>query len=79
MARNRVGQQVGLGALVERAFAGSGEPGGVKREVAAIGVERVERETVLDPQRIDEAVDGLLALLAGLARTRAQPVTPASA
>jgi hypothetical protein len=74
VARDAVGLHIGLAARVERALLGLGQPVGVEREVAPIGRERVRRQTVLDPQRIDETVDRLLARVA---RAVVQTLTPA--
>jgi hypothetical protein len=51
---------VGFAARVERAIFGLREPIGVERQVAPVGRERIRRQAVLDPQRIDEAVYRLL-------------------
>jgi hypothetical protein len=74
VTRDTVGQQVGLARRVERARVLRGEPVGIQRQIAAVGRERVGAQAILDPQRVDEAVDRRLA---GLAGRRAQRFTPA--
>jgi hypothetical protein len=64
---------IGFATRVERALLGFGKPISVERQVAPIGRERVRGQAVLDPQRIDEAVDRLLTRLS---RAVFQTVTP---
>jgi hypothetical protein len=57
VARHRVVAQVGFIGGVERGCRRAGEPLRIQRQVAPVGGQRVGRQAVLDPQRIDEAVD----------------------
>jgi hypothetical protein len=59
-----VGQQVGLDARIEGPPLVRREPVGIQRKITPIGRQRVRRKTVLDPQRIEEAIDRLLACFA---------------
>ena len=73
VARDRVVAQVGFGRLIEAARVALAEPLCVQREVTPISGQRVGRQAVFDPQRIDESVYRFSA------RDFARHVTPASA
>jgi hypothetical protein len=57
VARGHVGLQVALERAVDAAALVLAQPGGVEREVAAVGGQRQAGQAVLDPQRVDEGVD----------------------
>src|SRR4029453_19298580 len=57
MTRERVLAQVALARIEQGAAVFAREPGGEQRQVAPIRGERVCGEALLDPERVDEAVD----------------------
>ena len=59
VAGDGVFAQVGFACIEQRLAGAPLEPGGEQRQVAAIGGQRVGGEAVLDPQRLDEAIDRL--------------------
>jgi hypothetical protein len=63
VSAHAVFEQIDLARVVDRARLLRREPICIEREVAPIRGERVGRQAIFDPNRVDEAVDRLLARL----------------
>jgi hypothetical protein len=57
LARRAIGVEIGLAGRVERCVAGLREPFAEQPQIAPVGIERVARQAVLEPQRVAERVD----------------------
>jgi hypothetical protein len=56
----KIGVEIGLGGFIQLPPL-LRQPGGIQMQVAPVGRKRIAREAVLQPQRVDEAVDARLA------------------